>query len=180
MHDLADNGDVCLEDFVSRADVLATTGYMVMISDYREYYRLVAYLYRYTDRPIGLAMGLKSLGRLFEEQYYEDLDGGILESLGRLFKEQLTLLIYPIKNKSNGEIEGLDSLTLEKSLHHLYHYLRERQRVVPLDDISQQYLDIHSPDVLDMIASGGSEWTRMVPESVAAAIMERKLFGYSG
>ena len=180
MHNLAEHGDVCLEDFLSRAEVLATTGCTVMISDYREYYRLVAYLFRYTNRPIGLALGLGTLRRLFEEQHYEGLDGGILESFGRLFKEQLTLLIYPLKNRSSGEIDGLDSLTLENSLHHLFNYLRDRQCIVPLEDISHRYLDIHSPDVLNMIASGDGEWTKMVPESVAAVIMERKLFGYSG
>ncbi len=179
MHNLAEQGDVCLEDLLSRAEVLATTGCTVMISDYREYYRLAAYLFRYTNRPIGLAMGLGTLRSLFEEQHYEGLDGGILESLGRLFKEQLTLLIYPLKNKSSGEIEGLDSLALESSLHHLFDYLRDRQCIVPLEDISHRYLDIHSPDVLNMIASGSGEWTNMVPESVAAAIMERSLFGYS-
>lgn len=179
MHNLAEHGDVCLEDFVSRAEVLATTGYTVMISDYPEYYRLAAYLFRYTNRPIGLAMGLETLRSLFDEQYYASLDGGILESVGRLFKEQLTLLIYPIKNKVSGEIEDLDSLMLENSLHHLLNYLRDRQCIVPLVDISHQYLDIHSPDVLDMIESGG-KWTKLVPESVAAAIMERNLFGYSG
>jgi hypothetical protein len=116
MHNLREDGNICLEDFLSRAEVVSTTGCTVMISDFREYHRLAAYLSRYTDRPIGLAMGLTTLRSLFEEQYYEDLDGGILESFGRLFKEQLKLLIYPLKNQATGEIECLDDVVLEDSL----------------------------------------------------------------
>ena len=91
MHSLSENCDVYLEDFVSRAEVLATTGHTVMISDYPEYYRLAAYLSRYTDRKIGMVMGIGTLHSLFDEKYYEHLDGGILESLGRMFKEQIGL-----------------------------------------------------------------------------------------
>ncbi|NOX69730.1 MAG: TonB-dependent receptor [Gammaproteobacteria bacterium] len=177
LHSLLEDGNVCLEDFISRAEVLAATGHTVMISDFQEYYRLAEYLGRYTDRPIGLAMGLDNLQKLFDEGYYVNLDGGILESLGRLFTDQLKLLIYPMKNAGSAEIHGLDSLSLEKSLHYLMDYLRHRQCIVPLEDISDRYLDIHSPDVLDLIKNGG-EWGSMVPESVSAVIVRRKLFGY--
>jgi len=177
LHSLLEDGDICLEDFISRAEVLAATGHTVMISDYQEYYRLAAYLCQYTDKPVGLAMGLGALRNLFDERYYENLDGGILESFGRLFTNQLKLLIYPSKNTANGNVESIDDLALESSLHHLFDYLQSRQCIVPLDDVSHQYLDIHSPDVLAMIRNGG-EWHEMVPESVSCAIKERKLFGY--
>lgn len=45
-------------------------------------------------------------------------------------------------------------------------------------DITRAYLEIHSHDVLRRIGGGGSEWEAMVPPSAAAAIKERKLFGY--
>lgn len=179
MHDLAEQGEICLEDFLGRAQVLAATGYTVMISDFPEYYRLAAYLFRRTNQPIGMAMGLGALRALFDEKYYASLDGGILESLGLLFKEQLTLFIYPMKNNANQQIEGLESLALGDSLHHLFAYLADRSRIVQLEDISHQYLDIHSPDVLKMIANGCEEWTAMVPEGVATVIKNRNLFGYA-
>lgn len=180
MHNLLEDGDICLQDFVSRAEVASTTGCTVMISDFREYHRLAAYLSRYTNKPIGLAMGLATLRSLFEEQYYKDLDGGILESFGRLFKEKLRLLIYPLKNQANGRIENLNDVVLDDSLQHLFDYLRDRQFIVSLDDVSHQYLDIRSPEVLELISQGGNEWTEMVPSCVAAIIMKQRLFGYSG
>lgn len=180
MHNLLEDSNACLEDFISRAEVASTTGCTVMISDFREYHRLAAYLSRYTNQPIGLAMGLENLRSLFKEEYYEDLDGGILESFGRLFKEQLKLLIYPIKNDDSGEIEDLNDLVLDHSLQHLFAYLRERQLIEPLDNVSYQHLDIHSPEVLSLIEKGDRAWTSMVPDCVSSIIIKRNLFGYSG
>lgn len=179
MHNLIEDGEVCLEDFLSRADVLETTGNVVMISDFPEHYRLASYLIRYTDRPIGMAMGLGTLRNILDEQYYKNLDGGILESLGKLFKDQLSVFVYPLRNQQTGDVEHLDDLVLENSLQHLFAYLRDRHFLVPLEDVTRQYLDIHSPDVLELIANGG-DWKNMVPDCVAAAIMQRNLFGYSG
>jgi hypothetical protein len=179
LHSLSEHGDVCLEDFVSRAEVLATTGHTVMISDFPEYYRLASYLSRCTDRRIGMVMGIGTLQSLFDEQFYQHLEGGILESLGRMFKKQLELFIYPQKNQQDGTLQTLDSLSLSNGLQHLFEYLKERGSIVALENISHQYLDIHSPQVLDMISSGSGEWQRLVPATVAEAIVQRNLFGYS-
>src|SRR6202012_1077587 len=86
MSSLTSDGAVDLRDFISRAEGLVGTGHTVMISDFAEYYRLAAYLFRYTTRRIGLAMGATNLQSIFDESYYTRLEGGILESFGRLFR----------------------------------------------------------------------------------------------
>ncbi len=63
------NGDIDLRDFLARADVLAACGMTVLISNYFEYYRLAAYLVRYTKKKIGITMGAASLLELFDEKY---------------------------------------------------------------------------------------------------------------
>lgn len=179
MHNLMEDSQVCLEDFVSRADVVSTTGCTVMVSDFPEHHRLVAYLSRYTNQPIGLAMGLATLRNLFDEKYYQDLAGGVLEGFGRIFKDRIKLLIYPLKNRRSGNLEGLDGLKLNASLQHLLKYLVDRECIVPLEGVAVQHLDIRSPEVLKMIESGDEGWTSMVPPSVASIIMDRNLFGYT-
>ncbi|MEM6512492.1 MAG: TonB-dependent receptor [Pseudomonadota bacterium] len=180
MQSLKENSEVCLNDFLSRAEVVSLTGCNVMISDYLRYFRLAAYLYRYTHRPIGIAMGLASLRSLFDEQYYEELQGGILESFGRLFKNQLKLLIYPVKNPTTGKVENIESLQLDKGLSHLFDYLVARDGIVPLKEASKAYLDIYSHDVLAQIASGDTQWEEKVPAQVAEKIRDEGLFGYAG
>jgi hypothetical protein len=177
MHNHKENSNVCLEDFVSRAEVAAATGCTVMISDFQQYHRLAAYLTRYTREPIGLPLGLPTLRSLFDEQYYADLDGGILEGFGRLFRQQLSLFIYPCKKQGSATIEHLDSLCFEALLQHLFTYLRESGCLVPLLDVAYQNLDIHSPQVLSMIANGDESWRTYVPDAVAEKIVAGQLFG---
>ena len=36
--------------------------------------------------PIGIALGVSNLDRIFDEDGYDYLEGGALEALGRIFK----------------------------------------------------------------------------------------------
>jgi hypothetical protein len=179
MRNLLSDGEVDLSDFLSRADVLATTGHTVMISDFAEYYRLAAYLFRYTSRRIGLAMGAMNLTEIFDESYYIKLDGGILESFGRLFKNNLKLFVYPYLDPRTQELVTIDKLDVPAALRQLYGYLIDRRCIVQLTDINHAYLDIRSHEVLGKIGRDSREWEAMVPPKVAEAIKERGLFGYA-
>jgi hypothetical protein len=178
MRNLLADGEVDLEDFLSRADVLATTGHTVMISDFAEYYRLAAYLFRYTSRRIGLAMGAMNLVEILDEAGYHQLDGGILEGFGRLFKNNLKLFVYPYMEPRTKELVTIDKLDVPAALRQLYGYLVDRRCIVQLTDINHAYLDIHSHEVLSKIGRDTNEWEAMVPPNVAAAIKQRRLFGY--
>ena len=178
MHSLMEESYVRLDDFISRADIVATTGCAVMISDFRGYHQLAQYPYRYMDKTIGLPMGLETLRTLFNERYYENLDGGILEGLGRLFKAHLNILVYPLKNAETGRIETREYVLLDGSLPHLFEYLRGRGFIRSIENPSHQYLDIRSHNVLSMIAEGDERWMDLMPAGVASAIVEHKLFGY--
>ena len=45
-------------------------------------------------------MGLNNLADIFKEQYYSQLDGGILEAFGILFKDNVKICAYPIEQKN--------------------------------------------------------------------------------
>ena len=179
MRNLLAGGGVDLNDFISRAEVLATTGHTVMISDFFEYYRLAAYLFRYTQRRIGLAMGAMNLREIFDESYYVQLDGGILENFGRLFRNNLKLFVYPYIDQATKRLVTIDQLDVPASLRQLYGYLVDRRCIVQLTDINHAYLNINSQEVLNKISSSSAEWEAMVPPAVAAAIKSRRLFGYA-
>ena len=178
MSNLMTDGEVDPGDFISRAEVLATTGHTVMISNFPEYYRLAAYLSQYTQRRIGLAMGVQNLTQIFDESSYAKLDGGILESFGRLFRNHLKLFIYPHVEPGTGKLETVATMPVPESLQHLYAHLVGRRSIVQLTDFNEKYLNIYSPDVLGKIGSGSNEWESMVPAEVAQAIKSRHLFGY--
>src|SRR5216117_1461418 len=83
LENLLAGGQLNHADFLARVDILGALGRTVLISRFGEYYRLAGYLFRYTNKPIGLVMGVPSLIQIFNEKYYTKLEGGILEALGR-------------------------------------------------------------------------------------------------
>ena len=90
------------------------------------------------------------------------------------------MLVYPRKDPATGALQTIDHLKLNAGYQHLFEFLRQRGCVLSLDNISESVLDIHSPDVLDMIKQGNERWTECVPEAVARRIVEQRLFGYAG
>ncbi len=178
MSNLLAEGDLDLQDFLARADVIAATGHSVLISDYFHYYRLARYLYSSTNRPIGLVMGTATLETIFDERFYEDLEGGILESFGRLFKAGLKVYAYPKLDAESGEVTTAANLTVSPGLKSLYQFLYEHKCIEPLERYREDILNIYSRDVLRLIRDGDDAWEKMVPDAVAALIRERALFGY--
>jgi hypothetical protein len=178
MRNLQAEGDIDLHDFLARADVVAACGMNVLVSDYFQYYRLAAYLQRYTRETIGITLGAGSLRELFDESCYVDLEGGILESFGRLFKNDLKLYVYPLLDPPTGSLTTVETLEVAAHLRKLYGYLADRGRIVPLDNHCRDYLPIFSRDVLARIKGGDATWETMVPPGVARVIKEKRFFDY--
>src|SRR5688572_11836178 len=179
LKNLTDAGEINHRDFLDRVDILGTLGKTVLISNYGAYFRLAGYLFRYTKKNIGIVMGVPSLHEIFDEKYYCDLEGGILESFGRLFKNDLRLYVYPLRDVATGSVITARSMRVAPHLQHLYTYLAENNYIQPIRDYRPEYLPILSRDVLSMIKSGDSRWEPMVPRQVANIIKERKLLGYN-
>jgi hypothetical protein len=179
LSNLTDAGAINHRDFLDRVDILGTLGKTVLISNYGAYYRLASYLFRYTKKNIGIVMGVPSLREIFEEKYYADLEGGILESFGRLFKNDLRLFVYPLLDAASGSVITARNVRVLPHLQHLYDYLIENKFIQPIRDYRPEYLPIFSGDVLARIKSGDQRWETMVPPQVAQIIKERSLFGYN-
>jgi hypothetical protein len=178
LENLLADGQVDHADFLARVDILRTLGRTVLISKFGEYYRLAGYLFRYTNRAIGLVMGVPSLIEIFNEKYYTNLDGGILEALGRMFKGRLKLYVYPMIDEASGEIITATQINVARNLRSLFRYLIDNQYVQEITDYHPEYLRIHPSDVLAKMHSGDSSWERMVPPEVVHIIKKRKFFGY--
>ncbi|NNE00940.1 MAG: TonB-dependent receptor [Pirellulaceae bacterium] len=178
MHNLKTERGIDFSDFLARADAMSASGMTVLISDYFEYYRLAAYLSQFTKENIALTMGAGSLQQIFDEQYYTELDGGVLESFGRLFKNDLKIYCYPLQNPETGELMTSDNLEIDTDLQQLYGYLQDRGVINALENYDSECLNIFSRDVLKRIKSGDLAWEEMVPPAVAEVIKTKGYFGY--
>ncbi len=198
MNNLLSGGTLDPKDFLSRVDLLADIGFTVLISNYPEYYRLTSYFRRYTKEMIGVAMGVFNLREIFNEKYYENLEGGILESFGRLFRNAVKLYVYPMRqdaydfysSRSDGAsyqpnrsfpsnvLITARNLQVGDSLAGLYTHLHENRCIESIVGFDADTLDVFSRDVLKKIRDEDPAWEKMVPDHVAAAIKRRGLFGY--
>jgi hypothetical protein len=202
MNNLLVSGELDAADFLSRVDLLGDIGFTVLISNYSEYYRLTTYFRRYTKEMIGVAMGINNLLEVFNEKYYEHLEGGILESFGRMFRHAVKLYVYPMQKQAFERYlaEGKSSaplpppgpipafaphvlinaknLQVPDNLRNLYEHLLENHYIDCVTGFNESILNIFSRDVLQRIKTGDTSWEHMVPEGVATAIKKRKLFGY--
>ena len=199
MHNLLASGNLDHEDFLARVDTLAAIGYNVLISNYFEFFRLTSYFRRYTKEMVGVVMGINNLLEIFNEKYYDSLEGGILESVGRLFKASTKLYVYPMRKSAydryclKAECPTPDpslpalpadvwinatNLQVALNLRNLYAHLMENRYIAPIVGFDPAVMDFFSRDILAKIHNGESGWESAVPPKVAALIKERHLFGY--
>jgi hypothetical protein len=119
-----------------------------------------------------------SLHEIFDEKYYLNLEGGILEALGRMFKGGLKLFVYPMEDEATGKLITATQLEVAPNLHHLYQYLTKNCFIQEITDYHAEYLKILPPEVLAKLQSGDTRWETMVPPEVSQIIKEREFFGY--
>lgn len=177
LHNLMDGGDIEVCDFLHRVEILCALGKNVMISNLGAYYRLAAYLFRYTQRPMGVVLGIPTLREVFDEKYYGDLAGGILESFGRLFKYDLRLYVGPCLDDERQALVAVDNFQPPSHLYHLYAYLYANGFIKGLEGVRPELLTIFSHEILAKIRTGQSDWEDCVPPLVARMIREKHLFG---
>jgi hypothetical protein len=127
---------------------------------------------------IGVILGVYNLNTIFDERYYENLPGGLLEAFGRGFGPNMKLYVYPALNVEDGEIYDLDNIEIADNLKGLLSYMRENDKMKPILEFDPKLLHIMSDDVLSKIRAGASSWEEDVPQSVAKAIKAFELFGY--
>jgi hypothetical protein len=170
------DADIDDKDFLDRVDILCSLGQTVMISDFHEYYKLVAYISTITRLKLGVVLGYPNLEYIFSEEHYAGLPGGILESFATLFSRNVKLYIYPTLR--DGAIQNCRRLQLPAHLIDLYRYLIANNKIQDILDYHQENLNIQTDRVLELIKSGSPGWEIYVPGEVVAMIKERCLFGY--
>ena len=179
LSNLRAEGEINERDFLDRAELLCSLGQNVMITNYQEYFRLVEYFSEFTKERMALAMGVYNLIQIFDEKYYRNLSGGILEAFGKLFYRDLKVYMYPYKDSETGEYITSENLKVHPRMKELYKFFKANGKLINIDDFNPDILHIFSRKVLKMIKEGEEGWEEMLPEGIAETIIKNRLFGYS-
>ncbi len=180
LNDLTMGGELDETDFLDRVDLLCSLGQSVLISNYQEHYKLAAYLSKFTrHKKLGIVIGYYNLVSIFDEKYYGNLNGGILESFSRLFGSNVKLYVYPSINISDGKsVLTSEDFTPEPHLKGLYDYLKDNEKMEDVKGAKTANLHIISDQILEKIECGDDGWEKYVPNKVAEAIKKEHLFNY--
>ncbi|MDA8877143.1 TonB-dependent receptor [Flavobacteriaceae bacterium] len=176
LSNLRAQGEIDEKDFMDRAKLLCSLGHVVMISNFKEYYKLVDYLSQYTKKQMALCMGVNNFVEIFDEQYYQDLGGGILEAFGKMFYNNLKVYLYPMKD-DKGIVINSNNLKLHPRMKDFYKFFKYNGKVVDIFDFEEDYLNIFSRKILQQIREGESDWEKHLPEGIAELIKKNKMFG---
>ncbi|TVR74272.1 MAG: TonB-dependent receptor [Marinilabiliales bacterium] len=167
-------------DFLERVNLLNGLGQNVMISNFREYYKLVSYFSKFRLGKLRVVIGIPTFIKVWDKKYYSDLRGGILEAFGKLFTGNMKLYVYPSLNKSTGKLFTSKDIELPADLKHLYHYLCENKKIIDVKSAEMKWLMADSSRTLGMIQNDTDGWEELVPGFVAEYIKKNKIFGFTG
>ncbi len=176
LNNLLTEGDLNEQDFLDRAELLCHLGQTVMISNFKEYYKVVEYCSQYSKEKIGLTIGVSNLIDIFDSKYYNNLSGGVFEALGKLFNRDLQVYLYPMFNEANEVVTSKNLMLNEAHLQPIYQYFLDNKQIIDIDTYEEKNLKIFSRNVLRMIQHNESDWEVFLPEGVADIIKTKKLF----
>lgn len=172
----SEDGEIDERDFMDRAKLLCSLGHTVMISQFQEYYRLVSYLRNYTKNQMALSMGVDNFMKIFNEHYYSNVQGGILEAFGKMFLDNVKVYLYPLRHRETGQIINSNNLKLEPRMKDFYKFFKYNNKVIDVIDYEPDYLNIYSRKVLQQIRNGETGWETKLPEGIAEMIKSGRMF----
>ncbi len=158
--------------FLERVHLLQAMGKSVLVSNYHKYYKLSSYFARFTKSPVGIILGVYNFKQIFEQRYYEDLPGGIMESLGLLFRPQVEVYIYPYLEE-DGTLTKLANLNVEGQEKCLADYLAQSGSLFPLTDVDHSTLNLYSRKVHTMIQTNEKGWEEKVPAEIIPLLKKK-------
>jgi len=129
-------------------------------------------------KKLGLIVGVYNLYTIFDDRYYDNLPGGLLEAFGRGFGHNVKLYVYPAIDVETGELITLDNIQIATHLRGLVSYLKDNGKLDKIGEFDRALLHIMSDDVLMKIKASSPSWEDDVPYEVVKAIKFFELFGY--
>lgn len=176
MAELANDVETDEASFLARVDLLNKLGYNVLISDYLRFFRLRSWMRRYTQNRIGIVLSILDFDQLFNESYYDGLEGGILEAMGKLFSGNTNVYVYP--TRVGEKLVTLDNVEVAENTKYLLKHLIENKHLVATKTWNDENLHISARNIVKEIPLGQGDWEKQLPDAIRDEIKARCMFGY--
>jgi len=162
------------QDFLDRVHALTSTGHHVLVSNFLVFHRLKHFLRQFTREPVGMIVGINLLPKIFNPEYYQDLEGGILEGLSKLLDSNSRLFVSPDRNRT--QTLTAKSFAAGNSETPLFQHFYQQKWIIDLMSKEDREEFIGSEKIIEMIRSGDTRWRSYVPKQIANMIEFENLF----
>ncbi len=170
MDNLQADGQLDEKDFLARVETLCALGQHVLISNFFLYYKLKRFLRRNNPHTMAIVVGASNLEKLFNEEHYRNLEGGLLEGLGKLLEERTKVYVYP--HKTSMTCLTAKSFFPAPHLRHVYSYFIENNQIVDISGCEETADYHHSQEIMESILENKPGWEKQVPHKVLPLIRE--------
>ncbi|MFN3455002.1 MAG: hypothetical protein ACK41T_08590 [Pseudobdellovibrio sp.] len=162
------NTNISIEEAYRKVQMITSLQKPVLVTNFALFYQLKEHLKQVSSKPMGIIIGATHLEKLFDEKFYYDLQGGLLEGMGKLVDKSTRLYIYP--HKTELMCLQVKSFRPSPQVKHIYNHLIENnylQDIAGCDEITEF---VHSEQILEMIKNKNDKWKTLVPQSVQSIL----------
>jgi hypothetical protein len=111
-------------------------------------------------------MGVPLFEELFQEKWYEEVPGGLLESFGRMLRNGLRLYVYPMADVGTKEVLSAATARVPEEQKKLLEYLMGIQQIREIPEGDAELMFTSSYEVREMWLRGDPDWEKLVPPEV--------------
>lgn len=162
------------KDILNRIDTITATNNYTLVSKFNVMHELKSYIRNASSKPLAFVIGASFLDSLFNENFYKDLKGSLLEAMGKLFDTNTKVLVFPYKQKDLC-ITG-KAFSPEKKYACLYQYLLEQNFITDISVCDDIDISILSEKVRELLKKSDKSWAEFVPDKVVKLIKEHNMF----
>ncbi len=164
------NEKVSIDEALQKIKMILALGLPVLVTRFPLFYEMKEFIRLASNKPLAIVIGATHLDKLFDEKFYSDLSGGLLEGMGKLLDKSTRLYIYPHKTK---EICLLTKSYFPKpAIRNIYaHFIENKflQDIAGCDEIEEF---MHSEDIIKMIKAKKTDWKKYVPTAIHSLVQK--------
>jgi len=168
------DGKLDSKSFIHRMQMINKLGFPVLVTNFKEFYKVKKYLRQSTNKPISFVIPASHLEKLFSHNYYQDLSGGLLEGLGKLLDDQTHFYVYPHKTATTCTTAQIFRPSPPDDK--IYSYFLDKSQIRDLagcDDIAQY---IRSEEARVAVSNKKQGWETLLPSPIVEYIKQNKLY----
>lgn len=171
MNNRIKNTKISVDEALKKVKMISSLKKPVLVSSFSLFYKLKEHLRSMSEKPLGIVIGATHLEKLFDEKFYFDLPGGILEGMGKLVDEKTRLYIYP--HKTEMMCLQVKSFFPKPAMKNLYSHFVDNKFIQDIAGCDEIQEFVHSDDILKLVKKKDNRWKKLVPESVQSIYMDQ-------